>query len=186
VGEDDRAVAEPQPGAVGVPVDALQVLDAPNVVARLGEGDPHALTQPQVDVRLAGVVGGERELLVPVPVEEMAQIPGAVADVDLRVVEIRDAEGLAAGANRDPFGGDRLELHQPDRSGLRLGICAELALGVDHRGEQVWIEMVVAGMTPDDRVVAERVPQPLVPRWLGRIDDHERDPECGGNRQRPE
>src|SRR5436190_9271687 len=87
--------------AVDAAVDALELLDALDVVPRLGERDPAALPAPEVDVVLAGVVGGQGEPLVSVLVEQVAEVPRAVADVDLRVVEVGDAEARPPGAQRD-------------------------------------------------------------------------------------
>ena len=52
--------AKPELGAVGAPVDLLQVLDAVDVRARLRELDALVRREPAVDVLLARVVGGER------------------------------------------------------------------------------------------------------------------------------
>ena len=73
-----------------------------DVGARLGELDRLSVRAPPVDVALAGVVGREHELLAAVLVEEILQIPRAVADVDLRVVEVVGVERAAVRANRDP------------------------------------------------------------------------------------
>src|SRR5437868_11721383 len=59
-----------------VAVHALQMLDAIDVGARLGEADSLSRLEPPVDVPLPGVVRGERGPLVPVPVLEMAEVPG--------------------------------------------------------------------------------------------------------------
>ena len=75
------------------------------------------LPLPAVDVLLAGVVGGEREPLVVVPLEKVAEIPRAVADVDVGVREVGDAETAAAGVLRDAPGGGRRQLHEADGSG---------------------------------------------------------------------
>jgi len=44
----------------------------------------------------------------------MAEVPGAVTNVDLGVVEILDPETRAAGMEGDPFGRIGEELHQAD------------------------------------------------------------------------
>ena len=83
-----------------------------HVVARLGErdvvGDPEALAArrrrapPLVDLALARVVGGERQHLVAVVVlEQVAQVPRAVGDVDLRRREVALLERGAARLARD-------------------------------------------------------------------------------------
>src|SRR5437762_4079980 len=111
-----------QTPAVGVAIDALEVLDPVDIAARFRELDALALLQPGVDVVLPRVVGGEREALVAVLVEKVSQVPGAVTDVDLRVVEIADAETGAAGVDGDPLRGRGQELHQPDRARARARV----------------------------------------------------------------
>src|SRR3954451_2540374 len=155
-----RCRGDADPRAVDTAIDALQLLDPLDVMPRLGERDPAALAAPEVDVVLTGVVGGEGEPLVAVLVEEVPEVPRAVADVDLGVVEVGDAEARPAGAQGNALGGARKELHQADRSGPRAGVSVELALLVDDRGEERAVEVVVARVAPDDRLVAERVPEP--------------------------
>src|SRR5437763_15638980 len=104
------------------------MLDPRDVVPGLGEGDPPPLGAPGVDVLLAGVVDRERGPLVAVLVEQMAQVPRAVADVDLRVVDIADSEARASGEYGDPLRSRRQELHQADRAGARARVSVELAL----------------------------------------------------------
>src|SRR5438128_2253411 len=86
---------------VGAAVDALQPLDPVDVGAGLREPDALAERAPDVDVVLARVVRGERAPLVAVLVEQVPQVPGAVADVDLGVVQVLHPEARAAGAERD-------------------------------------------------------------------------------------
>ena len=63
---------------------------------------------PAVHVGLAGVVGGDRERLVAlVVVDQVAQEPGAVGDVDLRRGEVLLLEAHAARALGDEVGGLR-------------------------------------------------------------------------------
>ena len=169
-----RPQLEPELGAVRAGVDRLQLLHALDVVARLGELDPAPLFPPAVDVRLAGVVGGERELLVLVLVEQVAQVPGAVADVQLRVDEVALVPAAAAGAVGDPLRGRGQELHQADCAGAGHGIGLELRLLVDHGREQVRLEVVVLGVPDDDLLVRERVAHPLVPARL-RLEHVERE-----------
>src|SRR5262245_5715687 len=104
------------------------MLDTIDVVARLGEDDAPPVTAPLVDVLLPRVVRGKGCSLVAVPVEQMAEVPGAVANVDLGRVQILDAEPAATCVNRDALGCVREQLHQPDRARARLGVGAELAL----------------------------------------------------------
>ncbi len=121
------------------------------------------------------MVGGERQPRLTVEIAEVREIPGAVAHVDLGVVEIRDDEAVSPGPERDPLRRLREELHQPDRARARARVGVELALRVDHAREQRGRQIVVPGMCPDDRLVAKRVADPLVPLRLGR-DDPRRDP----------
>ena len=74
------------------------------------------LAAPLVDVRLAGVVRREREPLVVVLVEQVPQVPRAVAHVDLGIVEIGEDEIVAACVHRDPLRRRRLQLHEADRA----------------------------------------------------------------------
>ena len=153
-----------------VAVHALQMLDTIDVGARLGEADSLSRLEPPVDVPLPGVVRGERGPLVPVPVLEMAEVPGAVADVDLRVEQIGGRELRAARPHGDPVRGHRRELHQPDRARLRLRTGVELRLLVDHRREQGRIDAVLTRMHAHVLGVAQRIAQPLEPR-RARCDD---------------
>ena len=73
---------------VDVRVDPLRVEHLLDVVPRLREPDPAAFAAPLVDVALPRVVRGERGTLVLVAVEEVPEVPGAVADVELRVEEV--------------------------------------------------------------------------------------------------
>ena len=77
-------------GPVSPAVDPLQLLDAIDVRTRLRELDALAGAAPAVDVVLARVVGSQGVLLVAVLQQQVAEVPGAVADVDLGVVEILD------------------------------------------------------------------------------------------------
>src|SRR3954463_525544 len=84
---------EPQLGRVLVPVELPVLHHAVYVAARLGERDvvcgievPVAarLLHPPVDVRETRVVGGYgKRLVAVVTVDQVAQIPGPVGDVDL-------------------------------------------------------------------------------------------------------
>src|SRR2546423_6076051 len=159
------------------------MLDPVDVGAGLGEGDPAPLAEPAVDVVLARVVRRERGPLVAVLVEQVPQVPGAVAHVELRLVEVVEAEARAAGADRDPLGGRGLELHQPDRARVRARARAELALLVDDRREERRVEAVVPRMAADDLLVRERVAEPLVPGRLRAV--HVRE-ACGGGAHDPE
>src|SRR5215210_329112 len=108
----------------------------------------------------------------------MPEVPGAVADVELRVVEIVQPEARAAGVEGDPFRGGRLELHQADRTRRRASARLKLALLIDDGSEQLRPETVVARMRPDDRLVVQRVTKPLEP--VGRfVLDVQRDSDDG-------
>ena len=62
------------------------------------------LPLPAVDVVLAGVVGGEGEpLVVVVPVEQVAEVPGPVADVDVRVGEVETRKRVPCVYSAMPF-----------------------------------------------------------------------------------
>ena len=136
----------------GVAVDLLQVLDPVDVRPRLGELDADALAPPAVDVPLARVVGREHEPLVAVLVEEVAEVPGAVADVDLRVGQVADVEGRAAGAQRDPLRRRRASAASArSRPSDERASRPELRLLVDHRRDERRVEPSRVRPLADDR-----------------------------------
>ena len=159
------------------------MLDPLDVVPGLRERDPLPLGTPVIDVVLPRVVGGESGALVVVLVEQVPQVPGAVADVDLGVVEVGDAELGAPRVDGDPLRGVGKQLHQPDRARARARVRAELALLVDHARQQRRVEPVVARVAAHDRVVVERVADPHVPPGLGRVDVCEPPAEGGAEQQ---
>ena len=77
---------------------------------------------------------------------------------------------MPAGPHRDPLRRVGQELHQADGPGVGARGRVELALGVDDGGEQRRREVVVPRVRADDRLVAERVADPLVPLRLGGHD----------------
>ena len=82
----------------------------------------------------AGVVRGHRGAHVAVvDVERLAEVVGAVAHVDPRVLEVLGRERHAAGLVGDLLGGLRQDLHEADGALRREGVLVELALGVDRR-----------------------------------------------------
>ena len=104
------------------------------------------------------MIGGEREPQVTVvPPAQVVEVPRAVANVDLRVAEIRDDELRPAGAERDALRRVRQQLHEADGAGLGLHVRIEAALRVDHRREQCRIEVVVLRVRADDVLVLEWV-----------------------------
>src|SRR4029453_5331503 len=78
------------------------------------------------------------------------------------------------------------QLHEADRSGARARVRVELALLVDHAGEQCRVEVVVARVGADDRVVVQRVAEPHVPRRLGRVHVREGGSEKSAREQQRE
>jgi hypothetical protein len=152
-------------------------------VTRLRELDPEPAPPPLVHVRLARVVRGQRQRLVVVLVQQVAQVPRAVADVELGDEQVLGPPALAAGPVGDALAGLREQLHQSDRAGAGACIGVELALLVDHRGQQVGLESVVLGMALDDLLVAQRVTHPLVPARL-RLEDVEGEPREGDDEHR--
>src|SRR5205823_2766645 len=138
-------------GQFGTPdpaIEPLQLLHPAHVGARLGETDAGAAGEPPVDVVLARVVGGEGRPLVAVLVQQVAEVPRAVADVDLWVVEVGDREPRPTGVDGYPLGSRRQQLHEAYGPGLRLCVRAELRLGIDHRCEQRGVEAVVPRVAP--------------------------------------
>ena len=106
------------------------------------------------DVLGPAVVGGERGDLVAVEaVEQVAQVEGAVADVEVRVGEVVVDEGLAAAQRLDRVGGVGGDLHQAAGAGVR-GLVGEARLLVDHRRDQRRVEVEALGLLADDVVVA--------------------------------
>src|SRR5919201_3581357 len=97
-------------------VEGLQVLDSCDIVARLGERDAFTSPVPLVDVLLPCVVRGQGRSFVLVLVQQVTQVPRAVANVDLGVVELVDPEPGAACVDSDPLGGIGKQLHQADRA----------------------------------------------------------------------
>src|SRR5215213_8798964 len=91
-------VAQAELAPVLLAVLVLLLLDARHVGAGLGERDvlvgrellgAAGLVHPPVDVGLSGVVGRDGQPLVAVVVvEEVAEVPGPVGDVDLRVSQV--------------------------------------------------------------------------------------------------
>src|ERR687887_2259235 len=136
-----------------------------DVVARLREGDvadrveagrPAGAAHPAVDVVRAGVVRRDREHLVAaVAGEQVAQVPGAVRDVDLSRPEVLQLEAGAARLARDELRGAREELHQTLGPGAR-GAVAELRLLVDDRRDQRRVEALLGGLLANDVLVPER------------------------------
>src|SRR5439155_4905180 len=113
-------------------------------------------------------------LLVAVLLQQVAEIPGAVPDVELGVVEILDPELRPARMDGDSLGRVREELHQTDRAGGRPGVRLELRLLVDDRGQERRVEVVVARVATNDLLVGQWIPQPLPPARLGRLQRGER------------
>src|SRR4051794_2685797 len=161
-----RAGSDPELAPVGAEVLGLGLLDALHVGTGLGERDRRdrerlaALLRrvdPAVDVALAAVVRRERERLVArVARHQVAQVPGAVGDVDLGRPEVLDGERDAARLARDHPRRRRRDLHEPLRAGARGLAVAEARLGVDHRGDERRVEILVARLLADDVLVAQR------------------------------
>src|SRR5262245_1711014 len=157
----ESSLGLPDAEFVGVMVAVLLALieHVVDVVLGLLEADvvlAQARAAPGGDVGLAGVVGRERGDHVAVEfVEEVAQVEGPVADVDLGIGEVVGAEGRAAAQVLDQLGGLRGHLHQAARTGVGL-LVAEAGLGVDHGGDQVRRQVLLLGLLADDVLVAQR------------------------------
>src|SRR5207253_9141556 len=69
---------------------------------------------------------------------------------------------------------------QADCTRVRARVGLELRLLVDDRRQQGGIQAVVARMAADDLLVTQRVPEPLPPARLGRLEHGERpqQPTC--------
>ena len=111
---------DPELLGVVLPVFLPLLQDVVDVVPGLGELDVVPLEvrpAPGGHVRLAPVVGGEGRDLVPVElVEQIAQVEGPVADVDVGIREVVGLEGRAAAEPLDQLGRRRGDLHQAART----------------------------------------------------------------------
>jgi len=126
------------------------------------------------------VVRSEHEALTAVLVEEVLQVPRAVADVDLGVVEILRVERVTVGADSDTVSGLGGQLHQPDRAGGRLRVRVELRLLVHDGGDERGIKAVLTGVDANELRVAKRVADALVPGRARFFDDEDRAGRDGG------
>ncbi len=138
---------------------------------------------PAVDVRLAAVVGRERERLVAVVlVEQIAQVVAAVGDVDLRRAQVGRRERGCSRAVGQELGGLGHDLHQPlGAHGRRARV--ELRLGVDDRGDQRRIEVLLRRLLADHVRVVQRQPE-IVDRLLDQR-HRQHDAEHDGRDQDP-
>src|SRR5579859_2138475 len=98
-----------QVATVGVPIDLFRTLHAVYVASDVARSDAFPRSQPRIDPGFPRVVGRERQPFAPVLVDQLPEIPRAVADVDVRLVEVGHTEGGAAGAARDRLRGRRLD-----------------------------------------------------------------------------
>ncbi len=114
--------------------------------------------------------GERRGHVVVVAVEEVPEVPRAVADVDLGIEQVARDESVPPRPCRDPLRGVGQELHQANGPCLRACGRVELALGVDDGGKQGGRQVVVPRVRLDDRLVAKRVADALVPLRLRRQD----------------
>src|SRR5438552_7848439 len=116
------------------------------VIARLAERRD-AVEAP--DVSLAGVVRGERLLLVAAePVSKVLEVLRAGHDV---------VGGIRQIARAEPVAGARNQLHQADRARRRARCWNELRLRVRDRRDQLRRKVVLPRLAVDDR--AERNPR---------------------------
>jgi hypothetical protein len=104
------------------------------------------LAAPLVYVGLARVVRGEREPHVAVLAQEPAEVERAVAHVDLRVVEIGDANCEPPVWSAMPFAVSGRSCISPIAPDDDFAFGVELALAVDDRSEERRVEVVVLGV----------------------------------------
>jgi hypothetical protein len=132
--------------------------------------------------------GGEGQCLVAaVAVEQVAQVVGAVLDVDLGVAEVARPEGDAAGPVGDEAGGRGRDLHQPLRARGRPA-RPELRLRVDDAGDERGVEVLVLGLLADDVLVAQRqgdLPHGLLAQRQEQQRPHPDDDEGAGQERQP-
>src|SRR3954447_16219535 len=154
-----------------------------DVVARLREWNvgfgveglraPRSL-YPFIDVAEAGVVGGECQRLAPVvAVEQPAEIPRSVRDVDLRSREIRLREADATRLLRDEVRGVGRDLHQAACTSHARAV-GELRLLVDDAADERRVEALLLRLLPDDVLVAQRQGD-LLHRLLERVQPDQQD-----------
>ena len=83
-----------------------------NVIERLGELNfihPQVASSPGRHVRLTGVVGGQRGDHVAVElVDQVVEVEGPVADVDVRIGKVLELEGLSSAQLFDEVGSRRV------------------------------------------------------------------------------
>lgn len=121
-------------------------------------GGPAVFADPGLDVAAAGVVGGEGEDVVAVEFAlQGAQVPDAVADVALGLVDgldgIRGVFELAG----NPLGGVGHELHEADGAAVRVHAVLELALGLDDGDGQVRVDAIAVRVCLDGIAIREGI-----------------------------
>ena len=111
---------------------------------------------PLVHVLGAAVVGRQRRDLVAVEaVEQMPQVEGPVADVEVGVRKVVVDEGLSPAQGLDRVRGLGGDLHQPARAGVGR-LVLEPRLLVDDRRDHRRVQVEALGLLTDDVVVTQR------------------------------
>lgn len=121
-------------------------------------GGPAVVADPLLDVAAAGVVGGEGEDVVAAEFAlEAAQVPDAVADVALGLVDGLDGiRGILELAG-NPLGGVGHELHESDGAAVRVHAVLELALGLDDGDGQVRVDAIAVRVGLDGIAIREGI-----------------------------
>src|SRR5665811_2192798 len=177
-----RSISQLPPVALAVLATLLEHVGdvGPRFVER-DRLDPQRDPTPALGLGRARVVGGERGDLVAVELrQQLPQVEGAVADVDVGVGEIGRPEIGAAAAVLDLVGGFRRHLHQPARAGTR-GLVAEARLGIDHGRDQRGVDLLFVGLLADDVLVAQGQGE-LLDHVVEAAEDADREP--GGKAER--
>ena len=121
-------------------------------------GGPAVFADPGLDVAAAGVVGGEGEDVVAVEFAlQGAQVPDAVADVALGLMDGLDGIRGVLELAGNPLGGVGHELHEADGAAVRVHAVLELALGLDDGDSQVRVDAVAVRVGLDGVAIREGI-----------------------------
>src|SRR3954454_6866964 len=118
--------------------------------------EAQARAAPGRHVGLPRVVRGQGgDLVVAERLDQIVEVEGPVADVDVGVREVIEFEGLTAAQPLDHLRGGWRDLHQATRP--RAGsLIAETRLAVDHRRDQIRGDVLLGGLLANDVLVLQR------------------------------
>ena len=117
---------------------------------------------PVAHIAASRIVRCERENVVAAELTlQFGKIPDPVTDVKGGIVEVVLCERFPE-LSRDPCGGLRHELHQPDRTAIRARCRLKLTLVFDDGRNEEWIRALLRGTRLDVAAVVIGVePRPL-------------------------